>query len=125
MSLFRNPYHYPPLIAGMLGAVLAAFAIEASAKEASPQTTVCVPVDIDETAALQRDYAFPVVRCIVANPKANHNQNRENAQKTMVLAQVQEDVLLLEDENEQIGRASCRERKERTRITTTVKKKYT
>jgi len=84
----------------MLGAVLAAFAIEASAKEASPQTTVCVPVDIDETAALQRDYAFPVVRCIVANPKANHNQNRENAQKTMVLAQVQEDVLLLEDENE-------------------------
>lgn len=84
----------------MLGLLVVAVPLHVAAKDATPEAVVCVPVDLDGEFTLQRDPAFPLVRCIVADPRSNDNERRQNAQKTTVLAQVQDDLLGIDAQDE-------------------------
>lgn len=90
MSLFPPPPYSVPR-AGLLVALLCVgMPLHVAAKDATPQTAVCVPVELDAELQIQHDPGYPLVRCIIADPRANDNRHRENAQKTAILAQRRE-----------------------------------
>lgn len=48
----------------------------AFADEPTVPTSVCVPVAWEDDAEIERDYAFPIVRCIVSDRSGNQNNER-------------------------------------------------
>lgn len=88
MSLFHAPRGALSIGVALVGFASLLLPSQVVAKDAIADTTICIPVDFDAEYTLQRDPGYPVVRCVISDPQANDNEHRQNAQKSVVLAQI-------------------------------------